>query len=270
MNDPAWSFPAGLNRSAVSSTNDAVFGLNVLDRLVSELEKAAALRRTERMWGPAAIGCAMFMDDPELIAVLEKMANACVVITKQPARNYDKPQAETLRQLSTTTGLAQRAFHELSEVAPLEHGRPLLIGPWSRDWDTHELGAVREVGFRKVGERLVPILHAKMMLLGHMYWTDEHPAGGVADIIGFRAERLWIGSANFTRSSRQSLEMGTWTTDPIMLRAARDWLLSLVAISEPFGTGPEEMRPELVEVEYDDDAMREAMASQAELDFDDD
>jgi len=268
MRDPcpvadAPSFPPGLNLRTASAAGDAVFGLDVLDRLVHELRAAAQARRTERAWGPGVLGCSMWMDDPELIEVLGQMANACVVVTKQPRWRYDGARTEPLKALASSNGLAQQAYHELSELAPLVDGNPVVVGPWHRDWDDNNIGAVREVGFRKVGNHLVPIVHAKIMLLGQMYWTDEHPSGHVMDIIGFRPQRLWIGSANFTKSSRSSLEMGMWTTDPDMLAAARQWLLSLVAISEPLGTGSDSMQPELVPVEYDHDAMVEYMREAA-------
>lgn len=258
------SFPQGLNLQTASSGGEAVFGLNVLDLLIQDLKIAAQARRTERAWGPGVLGCSMWMDDPELIEVLGQMANACVVVTKQPRRRYDDPRTDPLKAFASSTGLAQQAYHELLELAPPVDGNPVVVGPWHGAWDDNEIGAVREVGFRRVGNHLVPIVHAKIMLLGQMYWTDEHPSGHVADVIGFRPERLWIGSANFTKSSRASLEMGMWTADPSLLAAARGWLLSLVAISEPLGTGSDSMQPEFVPVEYDHDAMvgymREAAA----------
>lgn len=257
------SFPQGLNLRTDSNAGEAVFGLDVLDRLIQDLKVAAQMRRTDRAWGPGVLGCAMWMDDPELIEVLAQMANACVVVTKQPRRRYDDARTDPLKALALSTGLAQQAYHELSDLAPLVDGSPALVGPWHRAWDDNEIGAVREVGFRKVGNHLVPIVHAKIMLLGQMYWTDEHPSGHVVDLIGFRPQRLWIGSANFTKSSRSSLEMGIWTTDPDVLAAARQWLLSLVAISEPLGTGSDSIQPELVPVEYDHDAMIEYMREAA-------
>ena len=51
--------------------------------------------------------------------------------------------------------------------------------------------------------------------------------------------------------------MGLWTSDPELLAAARDWLLSLIAISEPLGTGSDSLEPELVPIEYDHDAIIE-------------
>ena len=64
------SFPQGLNLRTASSAGEAVFGLDVLDRLVQDLKLAAQVRRTDRAWGPGVLGCAMWMDDPELIEVL--------------------------------------------------------------------------------------------------------------------------------------------------------------------------------------------------------
>lgn len=203
------------------------------------------------------MGCAMWMDDPELIEVLGRMANACIVITKQQAKKYKKPEFALLEDLASRTGLVQQAYGELEEVAPSVDGEPMVVGPFTRLSEGTEIGAVRELGFRRVGNRLVPIMHAKMLLLGRMGWTDEHPSGHVMDILYFVPERLWIGSANFTKSSRQSLEMGLWTTDPELMKAARGWLLGLVAMSEPLRPSSDDADPELVPVVYDDAAILE-------------
>lgn len=103
----------------------------------------------------------------------------------------------------------------------------------------------------------MPILHAKLALLGDMCWTDEHPSGHIVDQTFFVPRRLWVGSANFTGSSRRSLEFGAWLTDASLLRAARAFLLDLVAHSEPLRDGPDEMQPEFAPVEYDDAAFIE-------------
>jgi hypothetical protein len=91
------------------------------------------------------------------------------------------------------------------------------VGPDGPRLDS-EFPPIRELGFRKVGNRLVPNVHAKIALMGHMRWTDEHPAGYSVDQIYFEPRRLWVGSANFTASSRRSLEMGMWTTDSQLLQ----------------------------------------------------
>lgn len=244
----------------------AVFGRNVLDALIAPLKEAAARRRTERQWGPGVLGCAMWMDDPELIDVLRDMANVCVVITKQQPHTYKKPAFARLEELASSNGLSQRAFSDLEQLAPLVDGKPQVVGPYGYPaGDGSEIGAVRELGFRKVGNRLVPIVHAKMLLMGRMGWTDEHPSGHVMDILYFVPERLWVGSANFTANSRQSLEMGLWTTEPELLEAARDWLLRLVANSEPLRSASDDSSPELVPVDYDEVAIAEYLR---ETDFD--
>lgn len=252
------SFGSGFDRIIRRAGHgDAVFGRDVLSAVIEPLVEAAARPRSERSWGPGVLGCAMWMDDPELIEVLGRMANACIVITKQQAKNYEKPEFALLEDLASRTGLAQRAYGELEEMAPVVNGEPMVVGPFTRLPEETGIGAVRELGFRRVGNRLVPIVHAKMLLLGRMGWTDEHPSGHVMDILYFVPERLWIGSANFTKSSRHSLEMGMWTTDPELLKAAREWLLGLVAMSEPLRSGSDDADPGLVPVVYDDAAILE-------------
>ena len=133
----------------------------------------------------------MWMDDPELLDVLGRMANVCVVVTKQPQGKYTRPGLEMLTKLAEESGLAQAAYSELAELAPRHNGRPLVVGPGSSSWvDKVDIGGVREIGFRRVGNRLVPIVHAKIMLLGRMGWTDEHPSGDVVDQLFFVPEKL--------------------------------------------------------------------------------
>lgn len=237
---------------------EAAFGRDVLEALVAPLREAAARPRNERNWGAGVLGCAMWMDDPDLIDVLGLMSNACVVITKQrhPRKNHCGSFAR-LENLAHTTGLTQDAYPELVDLAPKVDGSARVVGPFAPVGESAEIGAVRELGFRKHGDRLVPIVHAKMLLLGWMGWTDEHPSGYVADDFFYVPERLWIGSANFTASSRQSLEMGMWTTDGDLMSAARNWLLHLVAKSEPLRSASDDLDPQLASVEYDDVAFAE-------------
>jgi hypothetical protein len=53
-------------------------------------------------------------------------------------------------------------------------------------------------GYRKPGDDLVPIMHAKLALLGHLQWQTEDALGNPDDIIWFTPQQLWISSANFT------------------------------------------------------------------------
>lgn len=204
------------------------------------------------------LGCAMWMDDPELIEVLSSMANACIVVRKQQRARFTRPDTVRILELAESVGLAQEAFPELSELAASPTGAPRVVGPGTPDWlEESMISGVREVGFRSVGRRMVPIVHAKIVLLGEMCWTDEHPSGHVVDQLSFRPVRLWVGSANFTTASRLGLEMGFWSSDESLLRAARAFLLNLIAMSEPLGCGPDVPTPEFLPVTYDDEAFRE-------------
>lgn len=82
---------------------------------------------------------------------------------------------------------------------------------------------MRTIGFRKgvdTNGPMPPILHTKLALLGRLRDHDEDDYGP-ADITAFTPKRLWIGSANFTASSRRSLELGFWTEGPALLRGGR-------------------------------------------------
>jgi hypothetical protein len=234
---------------------EAYFGRDVLRGLIAGLRVAASRPRSETWWGPGVLGCAMWMDDPDLIEALGEMANVCIVVTKQPKQTLLRPKVNPLRHLAASSGLAHEAFPELADYAPHVAGEPLTVGPHTPNWAAQsQIGAVREVGFRKVGGQLVPLVHAKMALLGRMHYSDEHPSGYIVEELSFVPERLWISSANFTTASRSALEMGFWTDDEALMQGARRFLLALVALSEPFGTGPNTLSPELLPVRYDDEA----------------
>jgi hypothetical protein len=107
---------------------------------------------------------------------------------------------------------------------------------------------------------LPPIIHAKLALLGHLWWHDEGPLGHVEDVIGFTPRRLWVSSANFTRSSRGSLEFGFWTEDPALVDGAERFLIKLMRSSEGLDPAADAFEPDLVPIEFDDLAMAEAWA----------
>ena len=256
------SLPAG---------GQAFFGLDVLQELVdgirAELRDQKANQSRWR-WGTAVLGCAMWMDDPDFMQVLRECSSVCVVVTKQvQGKRWPAKTASHLAFLKDAAGLAQEAFPELAELAATGSGPALVVGPGTASWNG-EVDALRELGFRKTSQGLVPIVHAKIALVGSMMWTDEHPSGHVVDEVFFRPRRLWIGSANFTERSRGSLEMGMWSADPGLMESARSFLLKLVADSEPFGSGPDHMDPELRPVEYDDEAMIEYLRDMGPPEYD--
>lgn len=136
----------------------------------------------------------------------------------------------------------------------------MLVGPGTSRHD-EVIPIFRSMGFHSGPSRsFVPLLHAKLVLLGTLTEVDEHPAGGVVDDLLFLPDRLWTGSANLTNASRQSLEFGHWTQDPALLREAQRFLAALVADSEPVESLKEASTPELLEPDYDDEAFAEYAA----------
>jgi hypothetical protein len=130
--------------------------------------------------------------------------------------------------------------------------------------DDAVIPTIRTLGFRR-REPLAPIIHAKLALLGHLWWHDEGPLGHVEEIIGFTPHRLWVSSANLTSASRPSLEFGYWTEDHALVEGAERFLVKLMRSSEALDPEADVFEPDLAPVEFDDMAMAEAWA---ELDSD--
>ena len=243
----------------------AYFGLNVLHGLVEGIRDFSEVRqerwrRRYRSLGTALIASSMWIDDKELIDAIGQLAAASVIVRKQPRRPTDLRKLEPLDDLNQRTpGMPIRAFSALSGLAPTVDGEPALIGPYDRP-DHTVVPTIRTLGWRKTGNENVPILHAKLALLGHLWWHDEDGLGMVSDEIGFRARRLWISSANFTRSSRSSLEFGFWTEEQSLLDGAERFLVLLMASSEGVDPESDAFRPDLAPYEFDDEAMADYAA----------
>jgi hypothetical protein len=281
--DPQRLFPNEFNDTfdvGPEPGNKAFFGLNVLQGLVDGIDDF--INESQQRWGrpyeslaPALFGSAMWIDDPSLLDKISELEAACVVVTKQKPKekqNQNEEQKQKakedylkkLRPLAEfnkrTPGMPVRAFPSLSYLAPRENGKPAVLGPSSQMYDGF-IPTIRTLGFRGGDANgPAPIIHAKLILLGSLWWHDEHPLGHPDDIIGFDAKRLWISSANFTRSSRRSLEFGYWTEEPALVQGADRFLVKLMGSSEPLDPSSDVFDPELVEVEFDDDAMAEALS----------
>jgi hypothetical protein len=143
---------------------------------------------------------------------------------------------------------------------PTVGGEPIVLGPYDKVDSEQLLPTFRTIGHRKTNEVNPPIAHAKLALLGRFWWHDEGPLGHVEDVLGFRAIRLWVSSANFTVASRKSLEFGYWTEDAALLEGARRFLLRLIGASEDFDARSDIPAPQLAEAELDMDAMADAAA----------
>lgn len=249
--------------------NRAFFGRNVLRGLIEGIDDFAHGRQPRRSHsrsrGPAFLGAAMWIDDSELIDRIGELAAACIIVTKQPRTTTASRKLEPLHELNERTpGMPIRAFADLSGLAFKVDGEPATVGPHTQT-DEAVIPTLRTLGFRPTGS-LVPIIHAKLALLGHLWWHDEGLAGQVEDLIGFKPCRLWISSANFTRASRQSLEFGYWTEERALVEGAERFLTKLMRSSEALDPEADLFEPDLAPVHFDEVAMAE---SWAELDWDD-
>lgn len=263
--------------------NQAFFGRNVLAGLIGGIRDFREHRQQRwdqyRGRGTTLLGCAMWMDDPELLDELAALEAACVVVSKQSRdRNVQPPDLPyKLRRLddlnARTPGLPVCYFPPLEQLTSLVDGEPPVIGPaWSLPARDEVIPTVRTIGFRKgagTNGSMPPILHAKLALLGRL-WEHDEDDFGPADVTAFNPKRLWIGSANFTASSRRSLEFGFWTEDPVLLRGAEEFLLDLIGSSEGIDPDADVHMPERALPDYDDPAMAEAAADLRFADLDDD
>ena len=256
--------------------NKAFFGREVLSGLISGIDDYVHerqehwKRRGSRSMGPGLLGTTMWIDDAELIDKLSELSGACVVVTKQARTKRDVEKFERLAAVNEQTpGLRVDAFPTLSDIAPKIDGKPRLVGPYDRICED-VMPTIRTLGFRRKGNPLVPIMHAKLAVLGEFWWHDEGALGEVGDFYGFAPARLWISSANFTRQSRRSLEFGYWTEDEKLRDAAYRFVLKAIRFSEPLDSAADVFDPEFVPVDFDDAAMSEATADMEFEDYDSD
>ena len=112
-------------------------------------------------------------------------------------------------------------------------GTAVTVGPDDAYPYEGSIPTIRTLGFRPRGNNdRPPIPHAKLALLGHLWWHNEGALGHDEDVVGFDARRLWISSANFTSSSRRNIEFGYWTEDPALIQGAERLLGRLMGSSE--------------------------------------
>ena len=243
--------------------NRAFFGRAVLRGLVDGIDDFIQSRQPRwessyRTIGPALLGSAMWINDEELIDQLARLSAACIVVTKQRRTERDLHKLERLKDVNDRTpGMPVRALAGLGGIAPKVDGKSMVVGPHDR-MHAGVIPTVRTLGYRTKGQELVPILHAKLALLGNLWWHDEDDFGP-ADVIGFKASRLWVSSANFTSASRRSLEFGYWTEHPALLSGAERFLVKVLGASEDLDPDADSFDPDLVPVEFDDVAMADAM-----------
>jgi hypothetical protein len=244
--------------------NRAYFGRNVLRGLVDGIDDFVHARqdrwqRQRDSVGPVLLGSAMWIDDTELIDKIADLAAACVIVKKQGRGDRARRKQEQLHAVNDRTpGMPSSAFSELTGLAPTVDGRPAIVGPY--DSMHFVVPTIRTLGYRAPSNRLVPILHAKLALLGDLWWRKEEQEMYDVDVLHFTPRRLWIASANFTKASRASLEFGYWTEDRDLVEGAERFLVRLMASSEGLDPEADAFSPDLAPFEFDDEAMAEALA----------
>ena len=246
------TFPVGAEPG-----NSAHFGKNVLQGLVDGIDDFVHTRQ-QRWHRPgdlfrAMLGSAMWIDDPDLINMLEELGGACIVITKQGKKLRDLEKLKPLVELNERgPGLPVEAIAALTEPAPRGDGKPAVVGPYTPRYEG-KVPTVHTLGFRRLGD-LPPIIHAKMALLGYLAWHEDGSPFG-SELLAFEPVRLWVSSANFTASSRRNLEFGYWTEDTALLQGAERFLVKLMGSSEVLEPDSDAFDPGLVPAQTDEAAM---------------
>lgn len=225
------------------------FAGGVIDGLLQVLdEHIASAQRRSRF--PAVIGCSPWLTSEAVVDRLLRTA-CCVVM--------DKGAAVVPARLATADCGLPNVLPGLRHRYPADaDGGPLVVGPFTPKPE-YEVGPIRMSGWR--GPSGKPLAHAKLLVLGELFWDEVGPDDGPQVEEGFvEATSVWWGSANLTDKSANHLEVGFWCDDPELLRNALGFMDDLLAFSEPADSlcpGPE---PNLLHVEWDDDAMWEAVA----------
>jgi hypothetical protein len=143
------TFPVGTEPG-----NSAFFGRNVLRGLIEGIDDFMHLRqprwRRYRPLGSALLGSTMWINDAELIHKIGELYAACIVVSKQGRKPFELAKLEPLAKLNERTpGMPVRAFSALTELAPKENGKPVVLGPYSPMYDG-TVPTIRTLGFCKL------------------------------------------------------------------------------------------------------------------------
>jgi hypothetical protein len=244
----------------------AWFAGRVVDGLVEVIDEHADLAQVQEP-GPrpfagmvpgrtAALGCVPWLTNYRVASALARMSACCIVVNKGGA-------SHTVSSRLRKCGGFPNVLANLRDKVP--DADAVVLGPTGR-LPEYDLGPLRIAGWQREGEG-TPLLHAKLLVLGHLVWGEDDFG---REELSFSGRSVWMGSANWTQTSGKHLETGFWSMDPHLVDEATDFLGSVIAFSEPWDAtcvGPE---PDLIDVEFDDDAMREAAAQLAEDEDEDD
>lgn len=218
-----------------------------------------------KVWpSSAALGCVPFFTSADVAEALGHVDECCIVIDKQSS--LWKPTRRIAESLDNP--LSSYCFSELTFSAlDDESGRiPDPIGPGSPEPEPFQVGPARLAGWRPAVGRQRPMLHAKMLLLG-VKVIDEGEYG--EEVPRFVSHRTWIGSANWTKAAGSHIEYGIWCDDQELMRQNRKFLMDTIRFSEPWASASVQPKPEMVNIEWDDDAFAEYVSELGPRELDD-
>lgn len=228
----------------------AWFGGKVVDGLCEILDRHLSAERLSREAQPVAIGCVPWLTSDEVMDKLLRLGACCIVL--------DKGARLPTRLVTHDRPFPSSVLPRLEMTMPAVDGNATVLGPYS-PIPEHALGPVRVLGWRQDKDRIKPLLHAKMLVLGDLGFSTYSPDGAPDfEKLEFTPQSVWWGSANWTQGSRTHLEVGFWSDDESLTQDASSFVQDVISFSEPVDSltaGPE---PNLVPVEFDDEAMWEA------------
>ena len=128
-----------------------------------------------------------------------------------------------------------------------------MVGPF-HDPSRQAFKSVRVAGQTRQQGIVQALIHAKLLLLGAIIESE----GEMGEYVSyFEPRRLWLGSANLTYNSRNSLEFGLWINDASLVDYGNRFLIDLLKYSELLSSYQPSPEPERIPYEFDDVAMYE-------------
>ena len=247
------------NRPRGWAVGNAQFGGGVVDHLVAglvdflaELAEKNSQHSARYARTPVAVGCVPWLTSKPVAEALMRF-RSLILIDKASS------QYSAVAQLHGADRGLWSQILGTDYYAPVDSaGAPRLVGPYDELGDSYE--PVRVIGWQRSERgRAKPLLHAKLLVIGTTMYYDDPDDGSGPFWARVRPERVWAGSANWTEASSAHIEFGTWIDDHELCDEALGFLVGLLKFSEPFSAGTAGPEPNLAPIEWDDDAMWEAM-----------
>lgn len=206
------------NFNCVSGAVAAIFTRHV-ERLVSLIHEY-----------DFAFGCAAWLTHPKILDALATRRWAQIVVQKE---DFLRPDGED--EGASWKSTLQQRYSRLNGVS--RYDAPGCVRNMSCATGSHVEG-VRCMGMR--GERNVPRMHHKFLVLGKTQVIDSELAG----CIKWQPRCVWTGSFNFTQNAENSIENAVVIHDEKIAQAYLDEWSQVLALSESCDWKSEYVAPE--------------------------